>query len=117
MGYPFVKATEQPKFANNHTPPAGAGVQDLINLKATSRWPLGVAVQQQIMVTATKEYRDTFPESGPPSNRDLVEWLYNRALDAENNVKILETQRDRQNQIINNLHKEMRILHHGALGI
>lgn len=37
-----------------------------------------------------REYKVLFPNAGHPSSHDLIEWLYNRAVDAESNLKLYE---------------------------
>lgn len=56
------------------------------------------------------DYAQAFPESRSPSSLDLQHWLYNRALDAEASVNILEQEVAALEEKVRRLEIEVRVL-------
>jgi hypothetical protein len=117
MGYPFVKPKPAPRVA---IPP----------VHLTARPPTGLVLgrglgiqipwnksQTAIMLEVSRQYREAFPESNIPGNRDIIEWLYNRVIDAENTVKLLEREVSIAEDKIKDLHADVAILEAGKRGI
>jgi hypothetical protein len=73
--------------------------------------------QQSIMLEVIRQYRETYVEALPPTHKDLIEWLYNRSLDAENTVKLLEREVVLYDSKIKDLNAEIAILEAGKRGI
>lgn len=86
MNFPFLK----PKSL--HVAKKTTKIKPLPPIKNNYSETLGEI--KNISQIVIKEYKEIFPHLAHPSTTDLLQWLYNRCLDAEQGIKILETEAD-----------------------